>query len=62
MDLETCVHKYRAMRSVRPTQQDEKCRVCTKTYELNCKSYKPISRTQEPLRKGYNAYINGVFL
>jgi hypothetical protein len=62
IDLETCVKKVRAMKTARPTPEEEKCRNCTKENELYCENYLPISRSNMPVRKGPYAmlYFGGI--
>ena len=64
IDPETCVHRYEAHRSVRPTEQEEHCRSCSKEYELECPKYLSMSdwkrRNHEiPYRRGIGALIYG---
>ena len=54
-DLETCVYKIRSLRSAVPTPQEEKCRTCTKEYEICCDRYLPVSRTELSRRRGIYA-------
>ena len=55
VDLETCVHKIKAMKVAVPTQEEERCRACTKEYEFECTDYLPVSRTELNVRHGMYA-------
>lgn len=59
IDAETCIFKIGANRAARPTTEQEHCIRCTKTYELECSRYKPMSRynNESPVRRGTRAVI-----
>lgn len=50
-----CCYKLQAMRLAYPTGYLEKCRNCSGEYYVQCERYKPVSKTQEPIRQGVNA-------
>jgi hypothetical protein len=57
IDSETCVYKIHAMKSISLDEKVEHCRLCTREYELTCPDYEPISKYQEPIRRGINVML-----
>jgi len=51
---EICSEKIKAMRTAYLTDEELKCRNCE--CPDGCDRYKPVSKTQEPVRFGINAY------
>lgn len=56
---ETCAYKLRAMKKTNLDDQEEVCLSCTREQEIGCGRYIPLSKAQEPFRRGAGAFVAG---
>jgi hypothetical protein len=61
---DTCQYKVQVMKLNYVSEELMKCRNCIGTYYVNCERYKPINKSQIPIKKGvialYNFWYNNI--
>ena len=55
---ETCAYKVQALRSSYVKEELIKCINCSEENQFKCEDYIPMSRTQQPVRKGLVAFMS----